>query len=70
MKMWNRLSLAFKLLFRTKKGGEDMMAKLFALNIVDGLNTFDQVPRRLKPAVRKQLEIMGVPELAGEEDKA
>ena len=43
-----------------------MMAMLMAMNIVAGHYSWERVPRLLKPQVREQLELMGVPELAGE----
>ena len=48
-------------------GDRQMMAMLMAMNIVAGHYSWHRVPRLLKPQVREQLELMGVPELAGEE---
>ena len=48
-------------------GDRQMMAMLMAMNIVTGHYFWERVPRLLKPQVREQLELMGVPELAGEE---
>lgn len=42
------------------------MALLFALNIADGKRTFSQVPKMLKEAVKEQLILMGLGELAEE----
>ena len=50
-----------------KGGDRQMMAMLMAMNIVTGHYSWERVPRLLKPQVREQLELMGVPELAGEE---
>lgn len=47
-------------------GDRQMMAMLMAMNIVAGHYSWERVPRLLKPQVREQLELMGVPELAGE----
>ena len=56
------------ILFKVLKGGDrQMMAMLMAMNIVAGHYSWSRVPRLLKPQVREQLELMGVPELAGEE---
>ena len=46
------------------KGGEDMMAMLWAQQIMLGKRTFDEVPRLLKEKVRELLEDSGVGELA------
>ena len=47
-----------------------MMAMLWALNIIDDLATFAEVPRRLKKAVRRQLKLMGREDLATEQPVA
>ena len=49
------------------KGGEEMMAMLWAQQIMLGKKTFAQVPRLLKDKVREILEDSGVPELATED---
>lgn len=36
---------------------------LYALNIADAEQAFSSVPRRYKKGVRRQLEILGMPEL-------
>ena len=41
-----------------------MMAMLMAINIVNGDYKWEQVHRRLRPAVYKQLVILGAGELA------
>ena len=49
MKIWlKRLSLKLK----------DMMAKLFAINIVAGYYPFAKVPKVLKPKVKEQIALM------------
>ncbi|WP_314180875.1 hypothetical protein [Abiotrophia defectiva] len=47
------------------KGGESFVATymLYALNIADAEQAFSSVPRRYKKGVRRQLEILGMPEL-------
>lgn len=47
-----------------------MLAMLWALNIIDDLATFAEVPKRLKKAVRQQLKLMGHEELATEQEGA
>lgn len=46
-------------------GGEDMMAMLWAQQIMLGKHTFDQVPRLLQDKVRELLEDSGMGEMAG-----
>ena len=45
------------------KGGEDMMAMLWAQQIMLGKRTFDQVPKLLREKVRELLEDSGASEL-------
>ena len=56
--------LIFNLLFG--KGGEDMMAMLWAQQIMLGKKTFDQVPRLLKEQVKEILIDSGCKELVTE----
>lgn len=58
-------NLLFKLLFG--KGGEDMMAMLWAQQIMYGKKTFAQVPRLLKDKVKEILIDSGMEELIAEE---
>ncbi len=46
------------------KGGEDMMAMLWAQQIMFGKRQFAQVPEKLKEAVRELLVDSGLPDLA------
>ena len=55
-------SLLFQILFG--KGGEDMMAMLWARQIMLGKKTFAQVPAKLREQVRELLVDSGVGELA------
>lgn len=55
-------SLLFQILFG--KGGEDMMALLWAQQIMLGKKTFAQVPAKLREQVRELLVDSGVGELA------
>lgn len=57
-----------KLIFRIilGKGGEEMMAMLWAQQIILGKKTFAQVPKLLKDKVREILEDSGMGELAEE----
>lgn len=61
------LVLLFTIIKGIWGGDKHMMAMLMAMNIVAGHYQWERVPRLLKPQVREQLELMGVPELAGEE---
>ncbi len=54
----------FILLSLLWKGGEDMMAMLWAQQIILGKKTFAQVPGKLKESVRELLVDSGLPELA------
>ena len=56
--------LLFYLLFG--KGGEDMMAMLWAQQIMLGKKTFEQVPRLLKEKVKEILIDSGCEELITE----
>ena len=56
--------LIFRLLFG--KGGEDMMAMLWAQQIILGKKTFAQVPRLLKDKVRELLIDSGCEDLVTE----
>lgn len=58
-------NLLFKLLFG--KGGEDMMAMLWAQQIMYGKKTFAQVPRLLKDKIKEVLIDSGMEELITEE---
>lgn len=57
-----------KLLYRVLfgKGGEDMMAMLWAQEIMCGNKTFDQVPKLLKEKVKVILVNAGMEELITE----
>lgn len=37
---------------------------IYATLIIEGDKEFSQVPTRIKPDVKRQLEVLGVPELA------
>ena len=58
--------LIFKLLFG--KEGEEMMAMLWAQQIMLGKKTFAQVPRLLKDKVKEILIDSGMEELVTEEE--
>lgn len=63
LKMMDRIKIAFNVL--TGKGGEDMAtAVVLAMNIADDIMDFKNVPKRLRPMVKQQLEMMGLGELA------
>ena len=57
--------LLFKILFG--KGGEDMMAMLWAQQIILGKKTFTQVPRLLQDKVREILIDSGCEDLVTEQ---
>ena len=59
MKTWlKRLSLKMKKSKEVIEREKDMMAKLFAINIVAGYYPFAKVPKVLKPKVKEQIAIM------------
>lgn len=58
--------LLFMILFG--KGGEDMIAMLWAQRIMNEKRTYAQVPSGLKSQVREILEESGVWEIFGEEE--
>ena len=49
------------------KGGEEMMAMLWAQKIMFGKKTYKDVPKLLKPQVKEILLECGLPELVEEE---
>ena len=51
----------------TRKEGKEMMAMLWAQQIMLGKKTYDQVPRLLKDKVKEILEDSGMGELVKEE---
>lgn len=54
MKIWlKRLSLKLKITKEVIEREKDMMAKLFAINIVAGYYPFAKVPKVLKPKVKR-----------------
>ena len=63
------LSFIFNILYRlmyVKKGGADMMAMLWAQQIMLGKKTFSQVPAKLKEQVREILIDSGCENLTEE----
>lgn len=59
MKTWlKRLSLKVKKTKEVIEREKDMMAKLFAINIVEGYYPFAKVPKVLKPKVKEQIALM------------
>lgn len=59
MKIWlKRLSLKLKVTKEVIEREKDMMAKLFAINIVAGYYPFAKVPKVLKPKVKEQIALM------------
>ena len=48
------------------KGGDDMLAIFFAMNILQGWAEWSIIPEFMKDDVRKQLELAGRGDLAGE----
>lgn len=55
------------IIFLMGKDGADMMAMLWAQQIMLGKKTYDQVPRLLKSKVKELLEDSGMGELVTEE---
>ena len=59
MKIWlKRLSLKLKITKELIEREKDMMAKLFAINIVAGYYPFAKVPKVLKPKVKEEIALM------------
>lgn len=59
MKTWlKRLSVKLKKIKEVIEREKDMMAKLFAINIVAGYYPFAKVPKVLKPKVKEQIALM------------
>lgn len=59
MKTWlKRLLLKLKKIKELLEREKDMMAKLFAINIVEGRYPFKKVPKVLKPKVKEQIALM------------
>lgn len=59
MKTWlKHLSLKLKITKEVIEREKDMMAKLFAINIVAGYYPFAKVPKVLKPKVKEQIALM------------
>lgn len=59
MKTWlKHLSLKMKKSKEVLEREKDMMAKLFAINIVAGYYPFTKVPKVLKPKVKEQIALM------------
>ena len=59
MEIWlKRLSLKLKITKELIEREKDMMAKLFAINIVAGYYPFAKVPKVLKPKVKEQIALM------------
>ena len=62
MKLLNNLIILLQ-----NDGGKEMIAMLWAQQIMLGKKTYDQVPRLLKDKVKEILEDSGMGELAKEE---
>lgn len=59
MKTWlKRLLLKLNKTKEVIEREKDMMAKLFAINIVAGYYPFAKVPKVLKPKVKEQIALM------------
>ncbi len=59
MKIWlKRLSVKLKITKEVIEREKDMMAKLFAINIVAGYYPFAKVPKVLKPKVKEQIALI------------
>lgn len=59
MKIWlKRLSVKLKITKEVIEREKDMMAKLFAINIVAGYYPFAKIPKVLKPKVKEQIALM------------
>ena len=59
MKIWlKRLSVKLKITKELIEREKDMMAKLFAINIVAWYYPFAKVPKVLKPKVKEQIALM------------
>ena len=58
--------LTYLIIFFQRKEGKEMMAMLWAQQIMLGKKTYDQVPRLLKEQVKEILTDSGMEELAKE----
>lgn len=59
MKTWlKHLTLKLNRIKEVIEREKDMMAKLFAINIVEGYYPFKRVPKVLKPKVKEQIALM------------
>ena len=63
MRLLTRFRLAWHAL---TKGGDNMLAIFFAMNILQGWAEWSIIPEFMKDDVRKQLELAGRGDLAGE----
>lgn len=61
MRLLTRFRLAW---YALTKGGDDMLAIFFAMNIIQGWAEWSIVPEFMKDDVRKQLELAGRGDLA------
>lgn len=65
------LTILFLFILLQISGGKEMMAMLWAQQIILGKKTYGQVPRLLKEKVKEILEDSGMAELVkGDEEKA
>ena len=60
------LTILFLFILLQISGGKEMMAMLWAQQIMLGKKTYDQVPRLLKDKVKEILEDSGMGELAND----
>lgn len=63
------LTILFLFILLQISGGKEMMAMLWAQQIILGKKTYGQVPRLLKEKVREILEDSGMAELVKEDEE-
>ena len=63
------LTILFLFILLQISGGKEMMAMLWAQQIILGKKTYGQVPRLLKEKVREILEDSGMTELVKEDEE-
>lgn len=63
------LTILFLFILLQISGGKEMMAMLWAQQIILGKKTYGQVPRLLKEKVREILEDSGMSELVKEDEE-
>lgn len=61
-----RIFFTIRLVIELVKGGDDVLAMLFASRVITGRTKFKEVPTKLQPKVRQILVEEGLEELCNE----